>query len=439
GQLTQAVNGSTTYSYAYDAAGNLLTANGNTYTYGNASWADLLTAYNGHSITYDAIGNPLSYYNGTSWNFTWEGSRRLSAANNGSTSIAYTYAVNGLRTSKTVNGTLHTYYYAGGKLLRETCGSNTLDFAYDASGNPFSLTYNGTKYYYVTNLQGDVFYLVDSNGSTVASYTYDPYGKVLSATGSLATANPLRYRGYYYDTETGFYYLQSRYYDPELGRFLNADAFAATGQGVLGNNMFAYCLNNPANRTDTSGTISLWYYLIVDHDMGFIHRMVQVHIKATGGPDIKTELVLTGLGRADVVDKSLGVVWEVKHSGMFPEERMLEAVVQATGYIGGEYKDCFIVSLGESDRFEGTFCITCSGQNYEVKYYTPVDGAILYSVKETTNSKGEYAFVYEYKPKTAPKELDHCPGFIAVPAGTVGFCTGGGQFNGIVRNKYCFI
>ena len=80
GQLTQAVNGSTTYSYAYDTAGNILSANGNTYTYGNASWADLLTAYNGHSTTYDAIGNPVSYYNGTRWNFTWEGSRKLESA-----------------------------------------------------------------------------------------------------------------------------------------------------------------------------------------------------------------------------------------------------------------------------------------------------------------------------------------------------------------------
>ena len=355
----------------------------------------------------------------------------------GTTTWNYTYNADGLRTSRTNGTTTYKYVYNGSSLTQMTVGNDTLYFTDD------TLTYNNTVYYYVKNIQGDVIAILNTAGTAVVEYTYDAWGNILTTTGELANtlgqANPLRYRGYYYDTETGFYYLQSRYYDPELGRFLNADAFAATGQGVLGNNMFAYCLNNPANRTDTSGTISLWYYLIVDHDMGFIHRMVQVHIKATGGPDIKTELVLTGLGRADVVDKSLGVVWEVKHSGMFPEERMLEAVVQATGYIGGEYKDCFIVSLGESDRFEGTFCITCSGQNYEVKYYTPVDGAILYSVKETTNSKGEYAFVYEYKPKTAPKELDHCPGFIAVPAGTVGFCTGGGQFNGIVRNKYCFI
>lgn len=70
---------------------------------------------------------------------------------------------------------------------------------------------------------------------------------------TLGTSNPLRYRGYYYDSETGLYYLQSRYYNPEIGRFINADSFASTGQGLLGNNMFAYCLNNPVRYKDTQG------------------------------------------------------------------------------------------------------------------------------------------------------------------------------------------
>lgn len=127
--------------------------------------------------------------------------------------------------------------------------------------------------------------------------------------------------------------------------------------------MFAYCLNNPFNRLDVSGGISLWYYLVIDHDMGFVHRLVQAHIIATGGPNIKAELVLTGLGRADVVDVSLGTVWEVKHAGMFPDVRMREAVDQAVGYIGGEYEDILIVGLGEAGRFEGTFCIACNSYN----------------------------------------------------------------------------
>ena len=113
---------------------------------------------------------------------------------------------------------------------------------------------NGTTYYYVTNLQGDVMGLVDTSGNSVASYTYDPYGKVLTATGTLAEKNPLRYRGYYYDKESGLYYLQSRYYDPAVRRFINADSYAGTGQGVVGFNMYVYCLNSPCGFVDATGS-----------------------------------------------------------------------------------------------------------------------------------------------------------------------------------------
>ena len=112
---------------------------------------------------------------------------------------------------------------------------------------------DGTTYYYITNLQGDVVELVDASGNTVASYTYSPYGKVLTSEGTLADKNPLRYRGYYYDAESGLYYLQSRYYDPNTGRFINADSYASTGQGILGFNTYAYCKNNPIKHTDHLG------------------------------------------------------------------------------------------------------------------------------------------------------------------------------------------
>lgn len=77
--------------------------------------------------------------------------------------------------------------------------------------------------------------------------------KAAQSNAAIGALNPLRYRGYVYDTETGLYYLQSRYYDPEIGRFINADAFTSTGQGLLGNNMFAYCGNNPVVYEDDSG------------------------------------------------------------------------------------------------------------------------------------------------------------------------------------------
>ena len=123
----------------------------------------------------------------------------------------------------------------------------------------------GTTYYYVTNLQGDVVALLDASGNTVASYAYNPYGKILSAEGTMAETNPLRYRGYYYDNESGLYYLQSRYYDPAVCRFVNADGYASTGQGVLGYNMFAYCNNSPIIASDPDGE---WLNVVVGMVVG---------------------------------------------------------------------------------------------------------------------------------------------------------------------------
>jgi len=146
-----------------------------------------------------------------------------------------------------------------------TVADKEMYFNYDASGVPVSIVYNGTSYYYVTNLQGDVVGIVNQSGNQLVAYTYDAWGNVLTTTGSSAGSlgkyNPLRYRGYVYDTETKLYYLQSRYYNPEWGRFINADAFAATGQGLLGNNMFAYCNNNPVNYSDPTGNLP-WHIII---------------------------------------------------------------------------------------------------------------------------------------------------------------------------------
>ena len=156
----------------------------------------------------------------------------------------------------------HEYLTQSGKVMRETVKTNqtvtaVLDFIYDESGKPFAmidqLSAQPKTYYYVLNLQGDVVKLVTESGAVVASYEYDAWGNILSQSGSMADVNPLRYRGYYYDSETSFYYLQSRYYDPATRRFINADSYATTGQGLLGANMFAYCRNSPVIRIDLYG------------------------------------------------------------------------------------------------------------------------------------------------------------------------------------------
>ena len=246
------------------------------YCYDN-SWSDELTFYNpgydpesediydnGYDIIYDEIGNPLSYMGYT---LTWQNGRQLASLSGNGTTASYTYDVDGLRTSKTVNGVKHEYYYVGSRLQYEKYGTTELWFFYDADGTPSGIRYkNGDSindYYFVCNWRGDVTEIYDSTGALAASYSYDAWGKVVSvkdASGAaitssthIANVNPIRYRGYYYDSETGMYYLKSRYYDPQVKRFLNADGYAATGQSILGNNMFAYCDNNPVNRADSTG------------------------------------------------------------------------------------------------------------------------------------------------------------------------------------------
>ena len=258
GQLTSATVGGTRYTYTYDTAGNIQSKKvGSTttnYTYGNSAWRDLLTAYNGGSITYSG-GNPTKYYDGST--FTWMQGRRLATAKVGSTNISYAYDMAGVRSSKTVGSTKYDFTTLSGLVTRQTGGGKTIDFVYDENNQPLAMKYNNTLYYYVLNAQGDVVRIVNSSRSVVASYTYDPWGKIISSSGTLADINPLRYRGYYYDSETGFYYLQSRYYDPEIGRFINADSYASTdATGLLSTNMFAYCENDPVNKSDPTGEVA---------------------------------------------------------------------------------------------------------------------------------------------------------------------------------------
>ena len=223
----------------------------------------MLTAYNGESITYDTIGNPLTYRGMT---FTWSG-RELSGASANGKSYTYKYNADGLRTQKSVDGTTTYYIYSGDKLVAQKTGNNTIYLEYDSTGSPFLISYNGSHYYYILNGQGDVIALIDNTGNTVVEYTYDPWGQITSITGTLAgtlgQANPIRYRGYYYDSETGLYYVSSRYYDPEIGRWINADSYISTGNGVLEKNMFAYCLNNPVNMVDPSGEIAITTLILI--------------------------------------------------------------------------------------------------------------------------------------------------------------------------------
>ena len=260
--------------YAY-TTGDLSTATETvTYQYTSSKWGDMLRVYDGQNLTYDASGNLTS---DGKYTYTWAHGRqlaRITAANGAQ--MLMTYGADGLRTGRVKTNSsgatagTYTYVYDGGKLSQMTYGNYVVDITYDAAGTPLTMVINGqTTYHYVTNLQGDVIALTDDTGAEVITYSYDAWGKVVSRTGTYATLNPLLYRGYVYDWEIHLYYLQSRYYNPEWGRFINGDGLVSTGQGFIGNNMFAYCDNSAVNTYDPRGTCTkiLWFTI----DCGSVH------------------------------------------------------------------------------------------------------------------------------------------------------------------------
>ena len=268
-------------AYAYDFVGNITSVK--TYLYTTGALGSPLTTqnytYNSQNqrtdLGYDASGN-LTSLNG--YTFTWSG-RRLTAAVNANTNISYTYNHNGIRTSKTVNGTT-TYYEVdeNNNVVKQyelvnDAETNVIEFVYDSSNSPIYFTYNNATYYYEKNLQGDIVAILDGSGNTVVEYTYDIWGKLVSVTGSLADTvgaiNPLRYRGYYYDTETQLYYLQSRYYSPDLMRFISQDdpVFSNAQGEPLGSNLYVYCGNSPIMFYDYLGYIKInikWLDVAID-------------------------------------------------------------------------------------------------------------------------------------------------------------------------------
>ena len=283
-------------NYSYDGAGNLQnkyeqaldpnygyptgTQNGNTYEYTDTSWKDKLTKINGDNITYDANGNPLTYRDGMS--MTWKNGRQLATLTNGDTSISYGYDSGSVRTTKTVNGVKYTYAYLNGQLMYETRGDAKFYYSYDANGILYNVRYTltdgGTEYsyYYTHNSRGDIVGIYNGAGELKTHYEYDAWGNVISITDNNGNAitnpnhignlNPFRYRGYYQDTETGFYYLMSRYYDAVTHRFINADVNAdgyfQAGTTILDGNTFAYCANNPIYSSDPTGSSIIFGALI---------------------------------------------------------------------------------------------------------------------------------------------------------------------------------
>ena len=253
------------YVYVYDNGGNITEKqtykynkanpadNGlisrDLYVYGNTNWKDQLTSYKGVTIAYDAIGNPLSHNGNT---LTWTRGRLLSAYGSNS----YTYNVNGIRTQKVAGGITKEFILDGDRIIAEKWSDNTvIYYVYNANGIA-GFVYNGTPYIYQKNIFGDVVAIYNNTGTKVAGYRYNAFGEnfIYYQVDAIGEINPFRYRGYYYDIETGLYYLQSRYYDPAMGRFLNADDVGYIEPKIVnGLNLYAYALNNPLQYYDPTG------------------------------------------------------------------------------------------------------------------------------------------------------------------------------------------
>ncbi len=284
-------NGNIVYDLVYEYSVGVLPSyplSTTQYLYENATWSDILTGIkkshfdNGveiiddrYSISSDTIGN-ITNLNGSE--YSWLGRQLQSVSNSDNSKTTYSYNADGQRIAKAVNSANgdeynYRYYYNGDILagyrlvITNADGSSTthnVAFMYDENGEAFGFNYNGNDYYYVRNAQNDVVRIVDSANKTVVSYQYDSWGKLLSCEDTsendiVSFINPYTYRGYYYDSDTGFYYVFSRYYDSELFRFINADGeLSQIGGDILGYNLFTYCFNNPVNMNDPSGEWPKW-------------------------------------------------------------------------------------------------------------------------------------------------------------------------------------
>lgn len=230
-----------------------------TYTpYSYADNSDMLLCCGDENFVYDMIGNPTTYRGKVA---TWAYGRSLTAYD-GNT---FSYDARGRRISK--NDITFTYD-SNGNLIKQ---SNGLEFFYDHTG-VFAVKYNGSTYFYRKDAQANIVALLDNTGAVVVKYKYDAWGncKVLNADRSEITdsnqigiLNPFRYRSYYFDTETNLYFLKTRYYDPEIGRFMTIDDISYLDpESINGLNLYAYCLNNPVNCIDPTGNAPWWSWLI---------------------------------------------------------------------------------------------------------------------------------------------------------------------------------
>ena len=300
-------------------------------------------------------------------------------------SKAYTYNANGIRTSKTVGGVTHTYTLDGTKILRETWGGNALVPLYDNEDGVCGILYNNIPYYFIKNLQGDVIGIVDKDAQTVARYSYDAWGVptvTLDASDcQIATVNPFRYRSYYFDEEIELYYLQSRYYDASVGRFINADdsRVVAVDPMPINISLYTYCQNEPVFNSDPNG----YWVLTLGVSWG-IAFLIGINIFATLLIDPSWDCglflgatLLTGFAKKGL-SRSLGFYW-----GFSRIQNYLNSVTVgfAAGYVvGGTLVYDYYEYPSSKKRFVGIQISYCTTGLYRES--APFDGGIYIPLKD---------------------------------------------------------
>jgi len=321
------------------------------------------------------MGNPWSY---RGHNLEWSRIRLLTKWDD----IEMEYNASGMRTRKG-----DTYYELdGNNIISETTNGNTIRYYY-GNGGIVGFRYNGNRYYYEKNLQGDIIAIYDESGNKVASYIYDAWGNCTienDVSGvRIGEINPFRYRGYYYDSDIGLYYLKSRYYDAAIGRFINADSINYLGANgnLCSFNLFAYCVDNPVMQIDETGCLAF---------PGQIHNIVVYYVAALYG--LNTEQTIyykeknsfgkRKWGRADLISEN-GEVWDVKRNDA---DQIAAGVEQVKKYVNNEWKDHSHIGLSVGGYIEpGKFTVSIGWTVYHIEYEYAGNGIIAYDYEKETD------------------------------------------------------
>ena len=376
--------------FTYDNNGNILTKRESAYTlkpmeeienatelrYRYDAASDRLMSVGEESFEYDAIGNP-EQYKGIA--VTWTKGRQMT----GYGEMTFTYDGRGMRRSKRKgNGTAIEYTYdSEGRLIKE---SNGLEYIYDESGIA-GIIHNGTPYLYRKNAQGDIIGLIDNTGTVVVNYVYDGWGnhRIYGADGEeitdaahIGSLNPIRYRGYYYDTETKLYFLKTRYYDPELCRFVTIDDTSVldiTKDCPNGLNLYAYCFNNPVNTKDDGGDIPNWLKWLI------------------GGIAFIGALVLTAVTGGALAPVFIGMGVSIIGGGL------IQGTINVLN--GGSFGQGFLDGMADGALWGGVFALASAGVSFvENLALIQSRGVVIGKGMERVRFVADHAALAKYSP-----------------------------------------